>query len=110
MVRTKPAASLRAVLERLQDVKTLHVRFIIVTPGTYPVEKLAAAAQVKDKVQVVRCLDISVKGPLWERSVGIPPRNNHKALQYFYGHWTRVSVLRSHSGPISILVIIAERK
>jgi hypothetical protein len=41
---------------------------MVVTLGTYPVEKLAAAAQVKDKVQVVRCLDTSVKRPFWEHS------------------------------------------
>ena len=52
---------------------------MVVTLGTYPVEKLATAAQVKYKVQVVRCLDVLVKHPFWEHSVEIPPRNNHKA-------------------------------
>jgi hypothetical protein len=49
---------------------------MVVTLGTYPVEKLAATAQVKDKVEVVRCLDTSVKLAFWEHSVEIPPRNN----------------------------------
>ena len=78
MVRTSAAASLRAVLERLRDAIIHHVRFMVVALGTYPVEKLAAAAQVKDKVEVVRCLDTSVKRPFWEHNVGIPPQNSHK--------------------------------
>ncbi len=79
MVRINSAASLQVVLERLHDARPHHVRLMVVTLGTYPIEKLAAAAQVKDKVQVVRSLDISIRGPFREHSAGTPPRNNHKA-------------------------------
>jgi hypothetical protein len=44
---------------------------MVVNLRRYPVEKTAAAAQVKDKVQVDRCLDMSVRRPFREHRVEI---------------------------------------
>ena len=80
IVRTNSAASLRMVLSRLQDEDhSTHVRLTVVTLGTCPTEKIAAAAQVKDKVHVDQCLELSVRRPFREHGVEIPPRKGHEA-------------------------------
>ena len=36
---------------------------MVVTLGTYPVKKLAAAAQVEAEIEVIGCLDLLVRRP-----------------------------------------------
>ena len=68
-----------SVSRRLQNKKAIYARLMVVTLGAYPVKKLSATAQVEDQVQVVGCLDLSVRNTFKELNVDDPPQNNRRA-------------------------------
>jgi hypothetical protein len=68
-----------SVSKRLQDKRAIHARLMVVTLGTYPVKKLSATAQVEDQVQIVGCLNLSVRNTFKELNADDPLQNNRRA-------------------------------
>src|SRR6267142_1160541 len=67
------------VSRRVQDKRAIHARLMVVTLGAYPVKKPSATAQVEDQVQIVGCLNLSVRNTFKELNVDDPPQNNRRA-------------------------------
>jgi hypothetical protein len=67
-----------SVSRRLQDKKAIYARLMVVTLGAYPVKELSTTAQVEDQIQVVGCLDLSVRNTFKELNVDDPLQNNRR--------------------------------
>jgi hypothetical protein len=63
---------------RLQDKRAIYARLMVVTLGAYPVKELSTTAQVEDQIQVVGCLDLSVRNTFKELNVDDPLQNNRR--------------------------------